>query len=130
MKLPVGDHTGFDDTESTRRTGAPPLDETRNTRTPFVSAAVTASQAPSGDHDGVPRTSSDSASVWTFDPSGAMQCSVDRLRRRTGTQIVRPSGDVAAAPTTAPSAGFQTSVATPRAWRTPHLRRCVMRDIR
>src|SRR5262249_51431659 len=106
MNAPFGDHTGFDDTESTRRTGAPPLTGTRKIRTPSVSAAATASHAPSGDHDGVPRTSSGAASVRTFDPSAAMQFKVERLRRRTGTQIVLPSGHLAAAPATAPGAGL------------------------
>src|ERR1043165_3267529 len=40
-----------------------------------------------------------------------MQCSVERFRRRTGAQIVLPGGDVAAAPTSAPSLGFQSSAA-------------------
>src|SRR5215510_8690321 len=111
MNPPFGDQTGFDDTESTRRTGAPPLAETRKIRTPCVSAAATASHAPSGDHDGVPRTSSDAASVRTFEPSAAMQFNVERLCRRTETQMVVPSGEVAAALVTAPSIGFQTSVA-------------------
>src|SRR5262245_64071204 len=113
MHAPFGDHTGLDDTESTRRTGAPPLAGTRKMRMPCVSAAATASHAPSGDHDGVPRTSSDSASLRTFDPSAAMQLNIERLRCRTETQMVLPSGDVAAAPATAPSTGFQTSVAMP-----------------
>src|SRR5262245_54064132 len=109
MNAPFGDHTGLDDTESTRRTGAPPFIGTRKTRTPCVSAAATASAVPSGDHDGVPRTSSEPAIARAFDPSAAMQYNVERLGRRTDAQIVPPSGDVAA-PTNAPSVGFHTSL--------------------
>src|SRR4051812_1058415 len=105
MNVPSGDQTGFDDTELTSRTGRPPFAGTLNTRTPELSAAATAIHAPSGDHEGAPRTSSDSASGLTPDPSAAVQCSVERRSRRTGTHTRRPSGETAAAPTTAPWAG-------------------------
>src|SRR5204862_8085 len=63
MTLPSGDQTGFDDTESTSRTGAPPATGTLNTRMDAPTRAPTASHLPSGDHEEAPRTSSCSATV-------------------------------------------------------------------
>src|SRR5262245_12776105 len=108
MNLPSGDHTGFDDTESTSRTGAPPSAGTLNTRTASPSLAATAIHFPSGDHDGAPRTSSDSASTRTPLPSAPTQRSVDRALWRTAKQTVRPLGATATAPATVPSAGFHS----------------------
>src|SRR5688500_16321026 len=105
MNFPSGDQTGFDETESTRRIGAPPAAGTLNTRTPAVSLAATAIHWPSGDHDGAPRMSNVSARGRGFRPSALVQASVERSRRRTAKHTVLPSGEMAAAPTTAPSLG-------------------------
>src|SRR5512146_1495624 len=75
--------------------------------------AATASHLPSGDHDAAPRTSSDSASVRAALPSGAVQTSAECLALRTGKQACLPSGEMAAAPTSAPRAALHTSVAPP-----------------
>src|SRR5829696_6031043 len=120
MNLPLGDHTGFDDTESTSRTAAPPSTGILKSRTPAPSFAATAIHLPSGAQDGEPLTSSDSVSARAPAPLADMHQSVDRPARRTGTHIRRPSGDNATAPTTAPSPAFQTSmVSDPETRHTP-----------
>src|SRR5258705_1325097 len=111
MNRPSGDQTGLEDIESTNRTGLPPSTGTLNTRLPRPSLAAMAIHRPSGDHDGAPRTSSDSASVRTPLPLALVHCSVDRPWRRTARQMLRRSGETAAAPATAPSSGFHTSLA-------------------
>src|SRR3954471_24727907 len=95
MTLPSGDHTGFDDTESTSWTGAPPATGTLNTRVDAPTRAPTASHLPSGDHEAAPRTSSGSATVRAMPPSMFKQRSADRPARRSAKQAVRPSGDTA-----------------------------------
>src|SRR5712671_4652077 len=102
MNRPSGDHKGLDDTESTKRIAGPPSIGILNTRTPCPSLAATAIHLPSGDHDAAPLTSSDSAIVRGLVPSAVVQWRVDRLRRRTGKHTLRPSGETATAPTTAP----------------------------
>src|SRR5436190_24340637 len=104
MTLPSGDQTGFDDTESTSRTGAPPATGTLNTRMDAPTRAPTASHLPSGDHEEAPRTSSCSATVRAMPPSAVTQRRVDRAARLSAKQAVRPSGDTAGALTIAPSA--------------------------
>src|SRR5574338_75627 len=111
MSLPFGDHTGFDDTESTSRTGAPPARGTLYSRTMAPSLTPIAIHRPSGDQDGAPRTSRDGATVRALVPSDAIHRSVDRPFRRMTKQSSCPSGEMPTAPATAPSLGFQSSTA-------------------
>src|SRR5919107_2650135 len=101
MNVPSGDHTGLEDTVLTSRTGAPPSAGILNTRTPAPSIAPIASHFPSGDQEPAPLTSSDSARVRAPLPSAEVQYSVERPCRRTGKHTLRPSGELAAAPTPA-----------------------------
>src|SRR5678816_1534141 len=86
MTFPLGDHTGLADTESTSRTGSPPFTGTLNTCTAGPSLAATAIHLPSGDHDGAPRTSSDSPTGRASAPVADRQYSVERSGRRTEAQ--------------------------------------------
>src|SRR6185503_5997531 len=115
MNFPSGDHTGLDETESTRRTGAPPSAGIMKRRAPCLSpsSAATASHFPSGDHDAALCTSSDSARGFAPLASGAAQKSLERRSRRIGKQTRWPSGERAAAPITAPWVDFQISFAPP-----------------
>src|SRR6476620_9058073 len=117
MIFPLGDHTGFADTESTSRTGSPPFTGTLKTCIAGPSLAVTAIQLPSGDQDGAPRTSSDSATGRAPAPVEDRQYSVERAGRRTEAQSRLPSGDTATAPSMAPSGALHTSVASSPARR-------------
>src|SRR5437762_5232206 len=114
MKLPSGDQTGSNDIDSTRRTGGRPSAGILKTCVASPSRAAMAIHAPSGDHDGAPRTSSDSASVRSRLPSTSLHRSVDRARQRTAAQIVLPLGDTPTAPDRVPSLGRQSSAAAPR----------------
>src|SRR5688500_20216483 len=103
MNFPSGDQTGFDETESTRRIGAPPAAGILNTRTPAVSLAATAIHRPSGDHDGAPRMSNVSARGRGFRPSALVHASVERSRRRTAKHTLLPLVALAGARSTEPS---------------------------
>src|SRR5690349_249746 len=111
MKLPSGDHTGSNETESTRRTGFPPAAGILKTWVASPSRAVMAIHFPSGDHDGAPRTSSESVSDHSRWLSMSVHRSADRAPSRTPAQIVFPLGATAAAPDSVPSAGRHSSVA-------------------
>src|SRR5690349_21470549 len=113
MSFPLGDHTGFADTESIRRTGAPPSAGTLYTRVLAPSFAATVIHWPSGDHDAAPRTSSDSATAVAVRPSDEIHVNVERPRARTGKQTRWPSGDTAPAAAISPMGARHNSTAFP-----------------
>src|SRR5438876_9527686 len=57
IRLPSGDHTGFNVRPATRRTGAPPSAGILNNTGPAASSPPVTIHFPSGDQQAVPRTS-------------------------------------------------------------------------
>src|SRR4051812_38399966 len=111
MDVPSGNQTGLNETASTSGTGRPPSMGILKMRAAGPSRAAMAIHLPSGDQDGAPCTSSDSASIRAPVPSAFMHHSTPRPRRRTTTQTLLLIGEIAAAPAMAPSVGLHSSLA-------------------
>src|SRR5437764_1547326 len=111
MTAPSGDHTGSDENSCTSRTGVPPSSGTLKTWIASPSRTPMPTHCPSGDQDGAPRTSSESAISLTLLPSAFAHDSAERLPLRTTMQNALPLGDTAGAAAIAPWLGFQSSLA-------------------
>src|SRR5215510_6506446 len=98
---------------STSRTGAAPSTGTLKSRLPSPSSAATATNFPSGDHDGASRTSSDAAKGRTLAPSAFITYRPFRPCRRMEKHINRPSGDTAGGAITPPSLLRHNSTVSP-----------------
>src|SRR2546426_6020791 len=107
MNLPSGDQTGLTEISSRSLIGEPPSTGTLKMRLPFPSSAATAIHLPSGDHDGAPRTSRDSAIVRTLIPSPVIVYSFPRPPLRSTKEIWRPSAETAGVETRSPSFEIQ-----------------------
>ena len=75
IKVPSGDHTGFNPGLAGRRMGAPPTAGILNSPGPEPSYPPVAIHLPSGDQQGAPRTSMESVRGWNSAPSAEIMCS-------------------------------------------------------